>query len=94
MSGIRVARGKYTGNGSATARAVATGFKPAKINIISVEGKAVFQENAPAFKDVDGAKPVVLADGSLVAEELQFKIASADDSLNKNNVVYYFEAAE
>ena len=93
-SGKRVKRGKYTGNGSATAREIVTDFKPGKINFISAEGQAFFAEHHPVFKKIAGGAPTALADGAVVAEELKFKIASTDDSLNKNNVVYYYEAEE
>jgi hypothetical protein len=90
----RVKRGKYTGNGSAAARDIPTGFSPQKIHFLSVEGEAHHIQDQVTMKKVGGNAPAAIAAGAVEAGELKFVIASADDTLNKNNVVYYFEAEE
>ena len=90
----RLKRGKYTGNGSAVARDIPVGFKPGQIKIISAEGEVTHWQDAVTFKKVAAAAPAVIAAGEIEAGELKFSLASVDDTLNKNAVVYYFQAEE
>jgi hypothetical protein len=91
----RYARGKYTGNGSATAQVFKTQFKPSKLVVKGVNGEVVFEDHMHApLKKVNGSANSYLAADAVAFGELQFSIASADAAINANGVLYYWEAFE
>lgn len=90
----RKVRGKYTGNGNIAAREIVVGFQPQKVSFLSVEGQAWHVDGQATHKKVGGNAPAALSVGQVAVAELKFVVASTDDTLNKNNVVYYYEAEE